>query len=79
MKDPPSLSRSIGRGAARLPDKEQEAFAALMMEELASEQRGAEAFAKSQDVLSTLPDEAVAEFRAGKTKPFEQDRDLAND
>jgi len=73
------LLEKVFDAAAKLPEKEQEAFAALMLEELASEQRWAEAFAKSQDALAGMADEALAEFRAGKTKPFENDSDLAHD
>ncbi len=65
--------------AAKLPEKEQEAFAALILEELASEKRWADAFARSQGALAAMADEAIAEFRAGKTKRFENDSDLTND
>jgi hypothetical protein len=69
----------VFNAAAKLPEKEQEAFAALMMEELASEARWADAFARSQDNLAALADEALAEHRAGKTRPFERDSDLSDD
>ena len=49
---------------------EQDAVAAILLEELASEQRWAESFAKSQDVLEKLAGEALAEHRAGLTKLF---------
>ena len=55
---------------AKLPPAEQDAVAAILLEELASEQRWAESFAKSQDVLEKLAEEALAEHRAGLTKPF---------
>mgnify|MGYP006871773673 CR=1 FL=1 len=56
---------------ARLPEQDQDAIAALIMEELVSEERWSEAFTKSQDQLSQLADEAVEEFRKGQTKPWD--------
>ena len=56
---------------ARLPEQDQDAIAALIMEELVSEERWSEAFVKSQDQLSQLADEAVEEFRKGQTKPWD--------
>ena len=44
--------------------------AAILLEELASEKRWADLFAKSQAPLARLAEEALAEHRAGKTKPF---------
>lgn len=55
---------------AKLPEPEQDAIAAILLDELASEQRWAESFAKSQDVLARLATEALAEHGAGKTKPL---------
>jgi len=59
--------------AAKLPQEEQEALAALLLDELASERRWAESFANSQDELSTLADEALAEFNQGKTRPLDEE------
>ncbi len=56
--------------AAKLPQDEQDSLARLLLAELASERRWSEAFAKSQDILAKLADEALAEFDAGKTKPL---------
>lgn len=53
---------------AALPASEQDAVAAIVMEELASEQRWAGSFAKSQDALASLADEALAEYTAARTK-----------
>ena len=53
---------------AKLPASEQDAMAAIVLEELASEQRWAESFAKSQDKLAKLAEEALAEYNAGRTK-----------
>lgn len=55
---------------AKLPAAEQDALAAILLDELASEQRWSESFAKSQDALAKLAEEALAEHVAGKTKPL---------
>lgn len=55
---------------AKLPASEQDALAAILLDELASEKRWSESFAKSQDVLAGLADEALAEHEAGRTKPL---------
>jgi len=55
---------------AKLPGPEQDALAAILLEELASERRWSESFAKSQDVLAKLSEEALAEYLAGRTQPF---------
>lgn len=55
---------------AKLPPSEQDILAAILLEELASEQKWGELFAKSQDKLAELAEEALAEHRAGKTKPL---------
>jgi len=55
---------------AKLPDEEQDAFAAWIVEELASEERWSQSFARSQDVLAQLAEEAVAEHRAASIPAF---------
>jgi hypothetical protein len=55
---------------AKLPASEQDAVAAILLEELASEQRWVQSFAKSQDQLAKLAEEAIAEYKAGRTKPL---------
>ena len=60
--------------ASKLPEAEQDAFARWLLEELASEKCWDEAFAKSEDLLRELADEALAEHRAGKTKPLNPDK-----
>lgn len=54
----------------KLPESEQDAVAALVLEELASERRWSELFAKSQDTLAKLASEALSEHTAGRTKPL---------
>ena len=54
----------------KLPASEQDALAALVLEELASEERWSASFAESQDLLASLAEEALAEHAAGQTKPL---------
>ena len=54
--------------AAKLPASEQDAVAAILLEEIASERRWSESFAKSQDLLAQLAKKALADFAAGRTK-----------
>ena len=55
---------------AKLPEPEQDALAAILLEELASERRWSESFGKSQDALAKLAEEALAEHAAGRTQPL---------
>ena len=55
---------------AKLPASDQDAVAAILLEELASERRWSESFAKSQDSLAKLAEQALAEYAAGGTKPL---------
>ena len=57
--------------ATKLPPAEQDALAAFLLEEIASEHRWSQSFAKSQGVLESLASEALAEFKAGKAKPLD--------
>lgn len=57
--------------ASKLPHEEQDALAAIVLDELASEKRWTEAFATSQDKLAKLAEEAVSEFKSGKTERIE--------
>ena len=63
------LEKALGE-VAKLPESEQDAVAAMLLEELASEQRWSESFAKSQDLLAELAEKALAEHAAGRTKPL---------
>jgi hypothetical protein len=65
--------------AAKLPPEEQEALGAVLLEELASERRWAEAFARSPDALASLAAEALVEHRAGRTRPLKDEGDLSHD
>ncbi len=55
---------------SKLPASEQDAVAALVLEELASEKRWSMSFAKSQDLLAKLAEDALVEHASGQTKPL---------
>lgn len=55
----------------KLSSDEQDAIAAVLMSELESERRWERAFDLNAEQLSGLADEALAEYRAGKTEPLE--------
>ena len=59
--------------ASQLPPDEQDVFAAWILEELRSEERWQDLFARSQDLLAKMADEALAEYKAGKTLPLDPD------
>ena len=65
--------------AAKLPDEDQDALAEMLLNDLASEQRWAQAFVKSQDKLALLANEALTEFKQGKTKLIEEGCDFSHD
>ena len=58
--------------AVKLPPTEQDILAAILIEEIASENRWSQSFARSEQALGMLAAEALAEFKAGKTKPLDQ-------
>ncbi|NET42547.1 hypothetical protein [Okeania sp. SIO2B3] len=55
---------------SQLPENQQEAIAYLILAEIEDEKKWAENFANSQDQLAQLADEAIAEFKQGKTRPL---------
>lgn len=54
----------------KLPPDQQDAIAALILEELTDEELWNRAFDQSQDALARLADQVRAAKRAGKTKPL---------
>ncbi|MEQ1673536.1 MAG: hypothetical protein ABL858_01855 [Candidatus Nitrotoga sp.] len=63
------LEKAIHKAHA-LSKHEQDILATIILDEIASEKNWSASFAKSQDLLSALADEAIAEHAAGKTKPL---------
>ncbi|MBX9254483.1 hypothetical protein H1Q63_11085 [Desmonostoc muscorum CCALA 125] len=64
------LEQAIAR-VKQLPETEQDAIAALILEELEDEARWDKAFAQSHDVLAELAAAALAEDQAGKTQELD--------
>lgn len=58
--------------ASKLPHEAQDMLARMLLDELAAEETWDDAFAKSQDKLARLSDEALTEYRNGNTKPLEE-------
>ncbi|MEH2047077.1 hypothetical protein [Nostoc sp.] len=56
-----------------LPANEQDAIAAMILEELEDERSWDEAFGRSPDLLAFLATEAMAEYRADKTQELDPD------
>jgi len=69
------LEKALNQVSA-LPPEEQDAVASLILDEIESEKRWDELFAGSQGQLSRLAEEAIADYRAGKTTPLDPERDL---
>ena len=64
------LLEKVLKEVAKLPTSDQDAVAAILLEEIASEQRWTASFAKSQELLAKLADKALADHAAGRTKPL---------
>ena len=64
--------------ATQLPPTEQDALAALLLEEMADDKRWEKSFVQSQNTLAKLAQEALAEFAAGKTQVVETANDFAH-
>lgn len=58
---------------SKLAESQQDSFARWLLDEIASEQRWNKTFSNSQDLLSQLAKEALAEHRADKTKLLDPD------
>lgn len=60
--------------ASKLPEAEQDALAEAIRAEIRAEKDWDASFAGSLDVLERLADEAIADHRAGRTKPVDPDK-----
>jgi hypothetical protein len=58
--------------AAKLPHEAQDMLARMLLDDLVAEEKWDDAFAKSQDKLALLADEALTEYRDGKTKALDE-------
>lgn len=61
--------------ASQLPEDEQNAIAAQLIEEIEIEARWDASFARSHSFLEQMADEALREHRAGLTLPLDCDRE----
>ena len=68
------LLRKAFEEADRLPEKDQNALATRLLEEIESESRWSETFSRSGDTLARLANEALAEHRTGETQDLDPDR-----
>jgi len=68
-----ALKRAF-EAAAKLPDQDQDALAAAILEELVADERWEAALGADPGALEGLADEALNEHRQGRTKPLDLDR-----
>ena len=66
-----ALSAAVA-SAAKLPDEEQNVLAAILLEEMESEERWSALFADSQNLLERMANEAIQDFQAGRVHPIDQ-------
>jgi predicted amidophosphoribosyltransferase len=59
--------------AAKLPKKDQDAIAAIILDEITANRRWETTFNQTGDVLSSLAEEALEEYKAGNTHPLDPD------
>ncbi len=64
------LERAVEK-VMKLPENEQDAIAAFILEEIEDETRWDKTFARSQDILAKLAQEAMEEEKSGKTKELD--------
>jgi len=55
---------------SKLSAADQDALAAILLKEIAAEQRWSRSFAKAQDLLEKLAAEALEEVAADRTRPM---------
>ncbi|MCP9882051.1 hypothetical protein KBY65_06105 [Cyanobium sp. Alchichica 3B3-8F6] len=66
-----ALSAAVAT-AAQLPEEEQDALAAILLEEMESEERWSTLFADSQNLLERMANEAIQNLQAGRVQPIDQ-------
>ena len=67
------LLQQVFAQASKLPPQEQDAIAAWLLRELEAESRWHGSFAQSQEALSKLGSEALAEHRQGNSQELHPD------
>ena len=66
-----ALSAAVA-SAAKLPEEEQNVLAAILLEEMESEERWSALFSGSQNLLEHMAREAIQDFKAGRVKPIDE-------
>ena len=59
---------------SRLPEADQDSLAAMLLDEMQDEKRWQAAFRRGEAKVAELAEEALAEYRAGRTTPLDFDR-----
>ncbi|MBI5155404.1 hypothetical protein HZA57_09220 [Candidatus Poribacteria bacterium] len=67
----PLLDKALAKVGV-LPAEQQDAIAALVLDELASGERWDQQFGHSQEQLAALADAALAEDARGETRPLDE-------
>jgi hypothetical protein len=60
--------------ASKLPDSEQEAIGAWLLEEMETERHWGELFERSGSALERMADRALEEYEQGRTMPLDPDQ-----
>lgn len=68
----PSLERAVSE-VSKLPEEEQEVIARWLLALLEEDARWDFSFSRSQKALGTLAEQALTDFRAGRTTPLDLD------
>jgi methylase of polypeptide subunit release factors len=66
-----ALSAAVA-SAAKLPEEEQNVLAAILLEEMESEERWNALFAGSQNLLEQMANEAIQDVQAGRVQPIDE-------
>ena len=66
-----ALSAAVA-SAAKLPEEEQNVLAAILLEEMESEERWSALFGGSQNLLEQMASEAIQDFQAGRVLPIDE-------
>lgn len=66
------LLKKAFEAVSALPPERQDALAEMILAEIEDEKKWSEAFARSQEKLADMANCAVAEHRAGKTRPMDE-------
>jgi len=67
------LLKEVFERASRLPEADQDALGAILLEEMQDEERWQEAFRRDEAKPEQLAEEALEEMRAGRATPMDFD------